>query len=117
MECLKVKEIGSFHIGGGNVSLSGLPIYHEPMVPGMPPRKVDPNGDFETGQMYVHYTLLAKPSAKYPLLFWDGGGALGVNWETKPDGAAGWEMLMMDNNSDKMAWVIQKWMKDEKMMK
>ena len=44
---------------------------------------------------YVHYTKLAQPKGKVPLLLWHGGGLAGVTWETKPDGKPGWEMYFL----------------------
>ncbi|MEZ5817319.1 MAG: esterase [Hyphomicrobiaceae bacterium] len=84
-----VEEIGSFHIGGHPVTLSGLPP-QEIKVPGGTPIKIDPNGDYHTGQMYVQFVRLAHPRAKYPLLMWHTGGITGASWETKPDGNPGW---------------------------
>jgi len=83
---LSVAEIGSFHVGGRPVSLSGLPTKDVIFTAGSAPIKVDPNGDFEVEQMYVQYVKRANPKARYPLLLWHGGGLTGVTWETKPDG-------------------------------
>ena len=92
---LSVKEVGSYHIGGRQVTLTGLPEQEIIFSPGAPPLKVNPNGDFEVEQMYVHYTLLAQPKGKVPLLLWHGGGLAGVTYETKPDGKPGWEMYFL----------------------
>ena len=73
----EVDEIGSFHIGGAQVTLSGLPEREIVFTPGAPPLKVNPNGDFEAGQMYVQYVKLQSPRARYPLLLWHGGGLTG----------------------------------------
>ena len=75
---LSVKEVGSYHVGGRQVTLSGLPIKEVVFSPGAPPLKVNPNGDFEVEQMYVHYTKLADPKGKYPLLFRECLGSLGL---------------------------------------
>ncbi|MDM0108804.1 esterase [Variovorax sp. J22R24] len=88
---LQVSEVGSFHVGGRAVTLSGLPEKELSFTPGAPPLKLDPNGDFEVEALYARYTRLASPKAKYPLLMWHGGGLSGVTFETKPDGAPGWE--------------------------
>jgi pimeloyl-ACP methyl ester carboxylesterase len=92
---LQVKSIGSFYIPGHEVTLSGLPASEIATSPGMAPFHYDPNGEFETGQMYVQYVQLAHPSAKYPLLLWHGGGLSGVTWETKPDGQPGWQSYFL----------------------
>ena len=86
---IELSDFGSFHVGGGLVTLLGLPVSEIQAIAGGPIRKSDPNGDYQVGQMYVQYMKLAHPKAKYPLLMWHGGGMTGVNWETKPDGHAG----------------------------
>ncbi|MGE0698400.1 MAG: esterase [Hyphomicrobiaceae bacterium] len=89
-----VEEIGSFHIGGQPVSLQGLP-EQQVKVPGGAPIKIDPNGDYHTGQMYAQFVKLANPQAKYPLLLWHTGGITGASWETKPDGNPGWQQFFL----------------------
>lgn len=95
-----VKEIGSFHIGGRMVSLEDLPVYKAVMAKNAPPRKVDPNGDFWSEQMYVHYTKLVELKAKYPLCLWHGGGLTGACWETRPDGSESWQMYFLKAGHD-----------------
>jgi pimeloyl-ACP methyl ester carboxylesterase len=95
-----VREVGSFHIGGQQVVLSGLPEKEMSFTAGMAPVKVDPNGEFEAGQMYVQYVKLVNPKAKYPLLLWHGGGLTGVTWETKPDGKPGWQQFFLSAGYD-----------------
>ncbi|HEX2439581.1 MAG TPA: esterase [Methylomirabilota bacterium] len=97
---LNVAEIGSFHVGGRAVSLTGLPTRDVVFTAGSAPIKVDPNGDFEVEQMYVQYVKLATPKARYPLLLWHGGGLTGVTWETKPDGRPGWQMFFLRAGHD-----------------
>ena len=92
---LRIREIGSMHIGGRPVTISGLPTREMAFTPNAPPYQYDPNGDFEVEQMYVRYVRLAEPKARYPVWMWHGGGMSGVNWETKPDGAPGWEMSFL----------------------
>ena len=97
---ISVREIGSFHIGGRNVSLSGLPLRSLAFTKGSPLREYSPDGDFETGQMYVQFIRLAEPTARYPLLMWHGGGMTGATWETKPDGAPGWQSFFLHAGHD-----------------
>jgi pimeloyl-ACP methyl ester carboxylesterase len=97
---MNVKEIGSFHIGGQEAVLEGLPTREIVFTPGAPALKVDPNGEFETGQMYVQFIKLAAPKARYPLLMWHGGGLSGVTWETKPDGKPGWQQFFLAAGHD-----------------
>ena len=97
-----VSEVGSFHAGGRQVTLSGLPTKEIVFSAGAPPAKVDPNGDFEVEQMYVQYVKLYGPyvRARYPLLMWHGGGLSGVTWETKPDGKPGWQQFFLKAGHD-----------------
>ena len=97
-----VSEIGSFHVGGRQTTLSGLPAKEIVFTAGAPPVKVDPNGDFEVEQMYVQYVKLFGPyaRAKYPLLLWHGGGLSGVTWETKPEGRPGWQQFFLKAGHD-----------------
>lgn len=90
-----VREIGSFHVGGGLLRLSGLPLRQRGSTRGGPVRTVDPNGEIAGGQMYAQYVRLAEPRGRLPVLMWHGGGMSGVNWETTPDGRAGWQMLFL----------------------
>jgi pimeloyl-ACP methyl ester carboxylesterase len=92
---IAIRDIGSFHIGGQNVTVSGLLPRSVVLTPGAPPRKLPADGDFESGQMYVQYVRLEAPRARHPLLLWHGGGMTGATWETKPDGEPGWQMFFL----------------------
>jgi hypothetical protein len=85
----QLKDFGSFHVGGRQVSLSGYPVTESVFTPGAAPTRVDPNGDFHVEQMYVQYFVPEPQLSKYPLLMWHGGGLTGVTWDTKPDGKPG----------------------------
>lgn len=95
-----VKEIGSFHIGGRVETLAGLPSREFVATAGAPSITVDPNGEFEVGQMYVQYVKLARPKTRFPILLWHGGGLTGVTWETKPDGKPGWQQFFLNAGYD-----------------
>ena len=97
---IDVREIGSFHVGGYEATLSGLPPREVVLTAGMAPRAFDPNGAFEVFQMYVQYVRLAAPKARFPLLMWHGGGMTGVTWETKPDGQPGWQSYFLQQGHD-----------------
>jgi pimeloyl-ACP methyl ester carboxylesterase len=90
-----IREIGSFHVGGHMVSLTGMcprvrvSTAHGTLHP------IDPNGEMIVGQMYVQYVRLASARSPHPLLLWHGGGMSGVNWETTPDGRPGWQMFFL----------------------
>lgn len=97
---IEVKEIGSFHVGGHNVSLAGLPARMVTLTKGAPPRSFPADGDYETGQMYAQYVRLSEPKARWPLLLWHGGGMTGATWETKPDGDRGWQSWFLHAGHD-----------------
>ncbi|HEV2571786.1 MAG TPA: esterase [Beijerinckiaceae bacterium] len=89
-EPISLRGMGSFHVGGKLVELSGRPVTEVTFSPGGVPAKVDPNGTYQTGQMYVQYFLPQNEKGSVPLLFWHGGGMTGVNYESTPDGRQGW---------------------------
>jgi hypothetical protein len=89
-EPILLREMGSFHIGGRVIEITGQPIKEVVFTPGGVPAKMDPNGKYQVEQMYVQYFLPQNRKGKLPLLFWHGGGLTGVTYETKPDGGDGW---------------------------
>ena len=97
---LRVKEIGSTHVGGRSAALHGLPLRQVTFSPGNPPVTVDPNGEFQIEQMYVQYVRLESPRARHPLLMVHGGGLCGVTYETKPDGQPGWQSYFLHAGHD-----------------
>ncbi|MEJ0067530.1 MAG: esterase [Pseudomonadota bacterium] len=97
---LDVAEIGSFHVGGREAVLSGLPQQEIVFSAGAPPLKVDPNGQFEVEQMYAQYVKLTNPKARSPLLLVHGGGLTGATYETKPDGQPGWQNFFLNAGHD-----------------
>ncbi|MEJ6401953.1 hypothetical protein [Yoonia sp. 2307UL14-13] len=97
---LILDKIETFFIGGGEVVLEGLPDEEITVRPGADPILVDPNGTFETGQMYVQNYQLADPENQLPILMWHGSALTGNTWETKPDGGAGWNRFFLDAGYD-----------------
>src|ERR1700682_6324711 len=89
-EPIALRDMGSFHVGGRLVEISGQPVKEVTFTPGGVPAKVDPNGTYQVEQMYVQYFLPANERGAYPLLMWHGGGLTGVTYETTPDGREGW---------------------------
>jgi len=85
-----LRDMGSFHIGGRIVEVSGKPVREIVRIPGGPPSKLDPNGQYQVEQMYTQYFLPKVRNGKFPLLMWHGGGLTGVTYETTPDGREGW---------------------------
>jgi pimeloyl-ACP methyl ester carboxylesterase len=92
---LLVRDIGSFHIGGHMISLTGMAPRMRVSTARGAVHPVDPNGEMMVGQMYVQYVKLADARSRHPLLLWHGGGMSGVNWETTPDGRPGWQMFFL----------------------
>src|SRR5688572_29952982 len=87
---IALKSMGSFHIGGREVTISGKPVKEVVFTPGGPPAKIDPNGVYQVEQMYVQYFIPQDQRGTLPLLMWHGGGLSGVTYETTPDGREGW---------------------------
>lgn len=89
-EPIHLRDMGSFHVGGRLVEISGKPVKEVTFTAGGVPAKVDPNGTYQVEQMYVQYFLPETEKGAYPLLLWHGGGLTGVTYETTPDGREGW---------------------------
>src|SRR5262245_20540624 len=75
-EPLPLRDMGSFHVGGRMVEISGKPM-REVNIGGAPQR-IDPNGRYLVEQMYVQYALPQTRKGKVPLLMWHGGGFTGT---------------------------------------
>ena len=97
---LRIREIGSFHVGGRIAELSGLPEREIVFSPGSPPTRINPNGQFQVEQMYAQYVRLQNPRARFPLILAHGGGLTGVTYETTPDGRPGWQMFFLRAGHD-----------------
>jgi hypothetical protein len=89
-EPLSLRAMGSFHVGGRLVEISGRPVKEVVFTPGGVPAKIDPNGVYQVEHMYVQYFIPTKEVGVVPLLMWHGGGLTGVTYETTPDGREGW---------------------------
>ena len=87
---IALKDMGSFHVGGREMTVSGKPVKEVTFAPGGVPAKVDPNGIYQVEQMYVQYFIPQNERGTLPLLMWHGGGLTGVTYETTPDGREGW---------------------------
>jgi pimeloyl-ACP methyl ester carboxylesterase len=85
-----LRGMGSFHVGGRVVEITGKPVREIVRQPGGPLTKLDPNGQYMVEQMYVQYFLPQRRAGKLPLLMWHGGGLTGVTYESTPDGREGW---------------------------
>ena len=76
-EDVVLRDMGSFHVGGKLVEVSGKPVRDVVFTPGGAPAPVDPNGAYVVGQMYVQYFVPAEQKGSVPLLMWHGGGSHG----------------------------------------
>src|SRR3954451_24742877 len=99
-EPIALRGMGSFHVGGRIVEVSGKPVKEVAFTPGGVPAKVDSNGKFQAEQMYVQYFLPQNRKGKVPLLMWHGGGLTGVTYETTPDGREGWPNMFIRKGWD-----------------
>jgi pimeloyl-ACP methyl ester carboxylesterase len=85
-----LRDMGSFHVGGRDVEITGKPVKEVVFTPGGVPAKVDLNGTYAVESMYVQYFLPENRRGSVPLLMWHGGGLTGVSYESTPDGREGW---------------------------
>jgi hypothetical protein len=97
---LVLRGMGSFHVGGRLVEISGKPVREVVFSAGGVPAKVDPNGLYQVEQMYVQYFLPKDRKGKVPLLMWHGGGLTGATYETTPDGREGWLNMFIGKGWD-----------------
>jgi len=67
-EPIALRDMGSFHIGGRQIEVSGQPIREVLFTPGGVPAKIDPNGVYQVEQMYAQYFLVQNRKGKLPLL-------------------------------------------------
>ena len=63
---LSIREIGSFHVGGRLIAVTGLPARERVSTAGGPAHPIDPNGEIAAGQMYVQYVRLSGPRGPAP---------------------------------------------------
>ena len=98
MDYIKVADIGSYYIGGKKVTISGGKPFYAKLVDGWKePMKYSPDGEYQTGQMYVQYTRLADPKCPYPVCLIHGGGLCGAMWERTLDNRPGWAFRFLQN--------------------
>jgi len=91
---IMLAAMGSFHVGGREIVVSGLPIRTTAFTPHTTVT-YDPNGHYAIEQAYVQWFRPAHPSTDRPVLFVHGGGLTGASWETTPDGRPGWIELFL----------------------
>ncbi|MDE2583677.1 MAG: alpha/beta fold hydrolase [Rhodospirillales bacterium] len=91
---LTLAAMGSFHVGGRDIVVSGEPLRTTAFTPHTTVT-YDPNGHYTVEQAYVQWFRPARPLAERPVLLVHGGGLTGASWETTPDGRAGWLELFL----------------------
>jgi pimeloyl-ACP methyl ester carboxylesterase len=99
-EPLALRDMGSFHVGGRKVLVTGQPVKEIQRVPGGPMSKLDLNGTYHAEGMYAQYFLVQNRKGKWPLMMWHGGGLTGATYETTPDGREGWRDMMLRRGWD-----------------
>ncbi len=97
---IMLHKLSAFHIGGHTVRIDNQPLTTLRTVPGLPPRKSDPNGHYQIGQLYAQHYALQSPRSPHPVLFWHGGGMTGAAWGDTPDGRPGWHDYFMRHGFD-----------------
>lgn len=90
---------GSLMLGGTQAHVAGQPVKEVQVAAGAPPVRTDPNGTYQTGQAYVQWAKLARPTG-LPVLFLNGGTETGAMWETTPDGRPGWRDILLREGHD-----------------
>jgi pimeloyl-ACP methyl ester carboxylesterase len=95
-----LRGMGSFHVGGRIAEISGKPVREIVRIPGGPPSKLDPNGQYQVEQMYTQYFLPKPRKGHVPLLMWHGAGLTGATYETTPDGREGWLTMFLRKGWD-----------------
>ena len=63
---IALRDMGSFHVGGREVTISGKPVKEVVFTPGGVPAKVDLNGTYLVESMYVQYFLPEKRRGAVP---------------------------------------------------
>jgi hypothetical protein len=97
---INLRGMGSFHIGGRTVEITGKPVREVLLGAGGVPAKLDPNGPYAVEHMYVQFFQPQTRKGKVPLLMWHGGGLTGVTYETTPDGREGWLNMFIRKGRD-----------------
>jgi pimeloyl-ACP methyl ester carboxylesterase len=97
---MALRDMGSFHVGGRKVAITGQPVKEIVRVAGGPTSKLDHNGGYHLEPMYAQYYPVQNRKGKWPHLLWHGGGLTGATYETTPDGREGWRDMMIRRGWD-----------------
>jgi hypothetical protein len=63
-DTIVLRQMGSFHVGGRLIEITGQPIKEVVFTPGGVPARMDPNGKYQVEQMYVQYFLPSTARAR-----------------------------------------------------
>src|SRR5262245_9965183 len=63
-EPIALRDMGSFHVGGRIIEITGQPIKEVVFTPGGVPAKMDPNGKYQVEQVYVQYSTSCRKTAR-----------------------------------------------------
>ncbi|MFC4350521.1 esterase [Fodinicurvata halophila] len=99
-EPLRLRDFGSFHVGGRRLELSGQDVRMVDTGNPEAPMPWDRNGRYLADQMYVQYLLPETRRSEVPVVFLHGGGLSGTTFETTPDGRPGWVNLFAHAGHD-----------------
>lgn len=90
-----VRDIASRFFGGGVVTLREQLVREVRYASDAAPLRVDPNGEYQQGQVYAQFVHLGSPRCPWPILFLNSGTSTGAMWESTPDGRAGWQSFFL----------------------
>jgi len=100
MPPIALQSIKSRYLGGHDRVVTGLEVCEREVAAGGGPRRLDMNGTYSVGQIYVTEYRLAAPRYPWPVLLWHGGGMTGAQWESTPDGRTGWLWRLLQAGFD-----------------
>lgn len=90
----RLKDFGSYTIGGRELVVSGAPLETIQFTP-TTSYSYDPNGHYLAEHAYVQYFVPQDRNDEPPMVLVHGGGMTGAMWETTPDGRPGWLHLLL----------------------
>ena len=92
---IRLRRMESFHVAGHRLEVRGRPAREVIPFPGGVPVRLEDDGTYEVGQMYVQRFEPEPRRGRCPIVLVHGGGMTGANWETTPDGREGWLTMLL----------------------